>query len=266
VTVYNRTRAKCADAEAAGCTAADSAAATAEGAEVVLMCVSDTPDVEDVLFGDGGLAEALQPGQVLVDHSTISPEATEEFAMKLEGKGVEMLDAPVSGGQKGAIEAGLAIMCGGMEEVFDKVKPVLEAMGNNVVYCGPSGNGQRVKAVNQVICALNILAVSEAMLFAKRAGLDLETVHKVVSSGAAGSWLLSSLGPCMIADDWDPGFMIKLQAKDMRIASKAMEAVDAPHEGTTLTTRLFCEAADSGYGDDGTQALAKLLGWDGGSE
>jgi len=262
VTVWNRTAGKCEPAKAAGAKVAESLPELASAGEVIFICVSDTPDVEAVLFGDGGLSDGLQEGQIVVDMSTVSPEATEQFAARLAEMGVEMLDAPVSGGQKGAIEGTLTIMCGGKEAVFEQVKPVFEAMGRNIVYCGPTGNGQRVKAVNQVICALNILAVSEGMLFAKRAGLDLKTVHKVVSSGAAGSWLLSSLGPAMIEGDWDPGFMIRLQAKDLRIASGAMDAVSAPNQGTQLTTKLFTEAAEAGFGADGTQALAKHLGWE----
>jgi 3-hydroxyisobutyrate dehydrogenase-like beta-hydroxyacid dehydrogenase len=262
VTVWNRTPAKCEPAKAAGAKVADSLPELARSGDTVFICVSDTPDVEEVIFGEAGLSGGLQAGQVVVDMSTISPEATEQFAARLAETDVEMLDAPVSGGQKGAVEGTLAIMCGGKQDVFQKVKPAFEAMGKNIVYCGPNGNGQRVKAVNQVICALNILAVCEGMLFAKRSGLDLETVHKVVSSGAAGSWLLSSLGPAMIEGDWDPGFMVRLQAKDMRIASRAMESVGAPHEGTSLTTRLFNEAAEAGFGADGTQALARFLGWD----
>lgn len=261
VTVWNRTREKCRAAEEAGAEVADSLADLARAGDVIVICVSDTPDVEAILFGDGGLSEGLSAGQVVVDMSTISPQATEGFAARLAELGVEMLDAPVSGGETGAINAALAIMCGGKEEVFARVKPAFEAMGENIVYCGPSGNGQRVKAVNQVICALNILAVSEGMLFAKRAGLDLETVHKVVSSGAAGSWMLSNLGPKMIAGDWSPGFMVRLQAKDMRIAADAIKALGGPLEGTDLTTRLFNEAEEKGLGDEGTQALVKLLGW-----
>jgi len=261
VTVWNRTKAKCEAAREAGAKVADTLAEAAEGAEVVLLCVSDTPDVEHILFGEGGLAGSLKPGQTIVDMSTISPEATVEFATKLEAMGVEMLDAPVSGGQKGATEGTLTIMVGGKAGVFERVKPAFEAMGGNIVHCGPHGHGQRTKAVNQVICALNILAAAEGLLFAKRAGLDLETTHRVVSSGAAGSWLLSSLGPCMIGDDWRPGFMVRLQAKDLRIASQAMEAVGAPSFGTQLTTRLFNEAVMEGLGADGTQAIAKFLGW-----
>jgi 3-hydroxyisobutyrate dehydrogenase len=261
VTVWNRSSEKCEPARAAGATVAATLAEVAREAEAVFICVSDTVDVEEVLFGEGGLAEVLHPGQVVVDMSTISPDATVGFAERLETRGIETLDAPVSGGQKGAVEGTLTIMVGGKAEVLERVRPALEAMGKNIVHCGGRGNGQRTKAVNQVICALNILAVAEGMLFAKRQGLDLETTLKVVSSGAAGSWLLSSLGPAMMQDNWDPGFMIRLQAKDLRIASEAMEAVGAPCYGTELTTRLFDEAVLEGYGQDGTQALARLLGW-----
>jgi len=261
VTVWNRTAPKREPSRAAGAQVAAGLPELARSGEVMFLCVSDTPDVERVIFGESGLAEDLRPGQVVVDMSTISPQATEEFAARLEAMGVDMLDAPVSGGQAGAIAGTLAIMCGGKEEVFERVKPALEAMGKNIVYCGPHGNGQRVKAVNQVICALNILAVSEGLLFAKRMGLDVGTAHQVVSSGAAGSWMLSNLGPKMIAGDWAPGFMIRLQAKDLRIALGAMEATGGLLDGTALTARLFGEAAERGLGDEGTQALVKLLGW-----
>lgn len=262
VTVWNRHPEKCEAARAAGAAAAENLPALARSGEVIFICVSDTPDVEEVIFGEDGLAEGLRAGQVVVDMSTISPEATEEFAERLEAMGVDMLDAPVSGGESGAINGTLAIMCGGDEEVFGRVRPAFEAMGHNIVYCGRHGNGQRVKAVNQVICALNILAVSEGLLFAKRSGLDLETVHKVVSSGAAGSWMVSNIGPKIIAGDWAPGFMVRLQAKDMRIASRAMEASGGVLPGTELTTHLFNQAAEEGLGEEGTQALARLLGWE----
>jgi len=261
VTVWNRTAARCEAAEAAGASVAASLSEIARAGDIIFICVSDTPDVEQVLFGENGLASGLSAGQIVVDMSTISPEATEKFAGKLAAQGVEMLDAPVSGGEAGAIGATLAIMCGGKEGVFEQVKPAFEAMGKNIVYCGANGNGQRVKAVNQVICALNILACSEGMLLAKRAGLDLETVHKVVSSGAAGSWMLTNLGPKMVADDWAPGFMVKLQAKDLRIALNSIHSLGENFEGTELTTRLFNEA-EQDYGDDGTQALVRLLGWE----
>lgn len=261
VTVWNRTRAKCAEAQAAGAAVADSLPDLASDCDLIFICVADTPDVEAVLFGENGIAEGLAAGKIVVDHSTISPEATVTFAERVRSLGAEYLDAPVSGGQLGAINATLAIMVGGEEAVFEKVRPYFEAMGKNVVYCGAQGNGQRVKAVNQVICALNILACSEGMLFAKQMGLDLETVHQVVSSGAAGSWMLSNLGPKMIAGDFAPGFMISLQAKDLGIASDTMETLPAAYEGTELTTRLFAEAVKQGFGKQGTQGLVNLLGW-----
>lgn len=261
VMVWNRTAAKCEDARAAGATVADTLPDLARACDLIFICVADTPDVEAVLFGDGKLAEGLAPGKIVVDHSTISPEATVGFADRVRALGAEYLDAPVSGGQLGAINATLTIMAGGEQAVFEQVKPYLEAMGKNLVYCGAQGNGQRVKAVNQVICALNILACSEGMLFAKQMGLDLETVHQVVASGAAASWMLSNLGPKMIADDFAPGFMICLQSKDLNIASATMQALPAPYEGTELTTRLFAEATAAGLGEQGTQGLVDLLGW-----
>jgi 3-hydroxyisobutyrate dehydrogenase len=223
--------------------------------------VSDTPDVEAVLFSESGLAAGLSAGKIVVDHSTISPEATVGFAERVRALGAHYLDAPVSGGQLGAINATLAIMVGGEQAVYERVLPFFKAMGNNIVHCGVQGNGQRVKAVNQVICALNILACSEGMLFARQMGLDLETVHRVVSSGAAASWMLTNLGAKILADDFAPGFMIRLQAKDLNIASASMEPLPGDYEGTALTTRLFSEAVETGLGEQGTQGLVNLLGW-----
>lgn len=261
VMVYNRTREKTSAAAAAGATVADTLPDLARACDLILICVADTPDVEAVLFGDHSLAEGLSPNMVIVDHSTISPEATVTFAGRVRELGCEYLDAPVSGGQLGAINATLTIMVGGSESILTLVRPYLEAMGKNIVYCGAQGNGQKVKAVNQVICALNILACSEGMLFAKELGLDLETVHQVVSAGAAASWMLTNLGPKMIADDWAPGFMMRLQAKDLGIAATTMESLPAGYEGTALSRHLFDEAVKQGLGDLGTQGLVKLLGW-----
>ncbi len=277
VMVWNRTREKTAPLAAAGATVADSLPHLARACDLVFICVADTPDVEAVLFGQQGLAEGLANGvpppapslqgggerhKTIVDHSTISPEATVDFARRIGDLGCDYLDAPVSGGQAGAINATLAIMVGGEATVFERVAPYFQAMGQNLVYCGPQGNGQRVKAVNQVICALNILACGEGMLFARQLGLDLETVHKVVSSGAAASWMLSNLGPKMIAGDFAPGFMIRLQAKDLGIAAGSMAALPAEYPGTALTTELFRAAVEAGLGDQGTQGLVNLLGWD----
>lgn len=275
VMVYNRTRVKTRPAVEAGATVADSLPHLARACDIIFICVADTPDVEAVLFGEAGLAEGLsQPGagclaqpdggparKTVVDHSTISPAATVDFARRINDLRCDYLDAPVSGGQAGAIAASLVIMVGGEEAVCERVKPYFAAMGSNLVYCGPPGNGQRVKAVNQVICALNILACSEGMLFARQMGLDLQTVHRVVSSGAAGSWMLSNLAPKMIAGDFAPGFMIRLQAKDLNIAAATMADLPAEYPGTGLTARLFNEAVREGLGEQGTQGLVNLLGW-----
>ncbi len=261
VTVYNRTREKTRAAADAGATVADTLPDLARACDIIFICVADTPDVQAVLFGGSGLAEGLSAGKTIVDHSTISPEATVEFARRINALGCDYLDAPVSGGQAGATNATLAIMVGGDAQVLERVQPYLQAMGKNIVHCGAQGNGQRVKAVNQVICALNILACSEGMLFAKQMGLDLQTVHDVVASGAAASWMLSNLGPKMIANDFAPGFMIRLQAKDLNIASETMQHLPADYEGTGLTTRLFNEATRRGLGEQGTQGLVNLLGW-----
>ncbi len=261
VSVWNRTASKCEPLAAEGAAVAASLPELARAADIVFICVADTPDVEAVLFGPQGLVEGLGPGKIVVDHSTISPEATVAFAERVNALGAAYLDAPVSGGETGAINATLTIMVGGEAAVLEQVRPYLAAMGRSIVHCGPQGSGQKVKAVNQVICALNILATSEGMLLAKRMGLDLEVVHRVVSSGAAASWMLSNLGPKMIANDFAPGFMIKLQAKDLRIAAASIEALGGGLPGTALTHRLCDEAVAAGLGEQGTQGLVNLLGW-----
>src|SRR5215470_8127118 len=208
LTVFNRTRAKTDPLAAAGAAVADSPAEVARDADVVITIVSDTPDVESVLFGSRGLSQGAIRGKTVIDMSTISPEATVEFARRLAEKSCQMLDAPVSGGEKGAIDATLSIMVGGKREVFDRCLPIFNAMGKTIAYTGQNGNGQKTKLVNQVICASNIVSMTEGLRFARLAGLDMETTLKLVSSGAAGSWMLSNLAPRILADDFAPGFMI----------------------------------------------------------
>jgi len=261
VMVWNRTRAKCAEAEARGARVAVSLPELAAACDYIFLCVADTPDVEAVLFGENGLAAGLSTGKTVVDHSTISPTATVEFAARVNAQGCDYLDAPVSGGPPGAIGGTLTIMVGGDQRVFERAKPYLMAMGKNLVYCGPQGSGQKVKAVNQVICALTLLATSEGLLFAKRMGLDLQTVLDVVSSGAAGSWMLTHQGPRILANDFAPGFTMRLQAKDLRIASELMASLGGGFPGTELTTRLFQQAVAGGLGEQGTQGLVNVLGW-----
>lgn len=259
LTVHNRTMAKCKPLEEAGAKVAKSPASVAAAAEVIITMVSDTPDVQAVLFGPEGVAKSLSPGKIVIDMSTISPEKTEQFASRLAILGVEMLDAPVSGGQKGAIDGTLTIMVGGKKEAFTQCLPIFQVLGKNVFHVGRNGNGQRLKLVNQVICGLNILAVVEGLRFAKAAGLDLKTVHDAVSTGAASSWMLTNLGSAILANDFSPGFRIALQSKDLRLARSSMLRLGMEAPGTELTSRLFEEAVKKGLGDLGTQGLINLF-------
>jgi 3-hydroxyisobutyrate dehydrogenase len=257
--VYNRTREKCKFLEEAGAEVKDTPAEVAMVSDVVIVIVTDTPDVESVLFGPDGVSEGLSPGKVLIDMSTISPDKTVDFAIQLQEVGVEMLDAPVSGGERGAKEGSLTIMVGGNEEVYESCLPIFQAMGKNIAHVGRNGDGQRVKLVNQVICGLNILAVVEGMRLARESGLDTKIVHQVVSTGAAGSWMLSNLGRAILSEDYSPGFKIALQSKDLRLAIESMHALEMDAPGTELTYSLFKRASESGLGELGTQGLLKLF-------
>jgi 3-hydroxyisobutyrate dehydrogenase len=258
LTVFNRSRAKIEPLAAAGAAAADSPAAVAASTDVTITIVSDTPDVESVLFGSDGVFQGVSGGKTVIDMSTISPDATVDFARRLADRGCEMLDAPVSGGEKGAIEATLSIMVGGKREVFERCLPLFNAMGKTIAYTGPNGNGQKTKLVNQVICAANIVSMVEGLRFARLAGLDMETTLKLVSSGAAGSWMLSNLAPRILAGDFAPGFMIKLQQKDLRLVRETIDKMGATFPATELTYNLFTEAVTEGLGEQGTQGLINL--------
>ena len=258
LTVYNRTPVKCRPLVDAGARRADSPHEAAEGCEIVITIVSDTPDVESVLFGQGGVADGAGQGTVVIDMSTVSAKATVGFAKRLSERGCEMLDAPVTGGEKGAIEGTLTIMAGGKRDVFDKCLGVFQAMGRNIVYTGPSGSGQKTKLVNQIICACNILSMTEGLRFAELSGLDLETTFKVVSSGSAASWILSNLGSRILQNDYSPGFLIKLQQKDLRLVEESIKELGDEFPGTDLAYRLFTEALSRDLGEQGTQGLINL--------
>jgi 3-hydroxyisobutyrate dehydrogenase len=242
-----------------GAKPASSPAAVAATSEIIITMQPDTPEVEAVLFGENGVYEGLSAGKIVVDMSTISPEATVRFAARLREKQCELLDAPVSGGENGAIAGTLTIMVGGHEQDYKKCLPLFQAMGKNVVHLGANGNGQRTKLVNQVIFALNILAMSEGLHLAERIGLDTEKVLQVVSSGAAGSWMLSNLAPRILQNDFHPGFMIKLQQKDLRLAMELIKTLDEEFPGTALTYSLFTKAVEAGLGEQGTQGLINIF-------
>lgn len=259
LTVFNRTASKTKSLVAQGAEAANSPAELAVSCDVIITMVPDTADVEEVLFGNAGVKEGLSAGKIVIDMSTISPEATEKFAERMRESNCEMLDAPVSGGEPGAIAATLTIMAGGKQEIFEKCQPIFATLGKNIVYTGKNGNGQRTKLVNQVICALNILAMTEGLRLAKLSKLDLQTTLQAVSGGAAGSWMLNNLAPRILKNDFAPGFMMRLQSKDLRLATELMQSLGKEFPGTALTHQLFQQAVEKGLGEQGTQGLINLF-------
>jgi len=253
--VYNRTPGKTAELAAGGAEVAASPKAVAERSDVVIAIVTDTPDVEEVLFADAGVAAGAREGMTFIDMSTISPDATRDFAARLEQKDVHYLDAPVSGGDVGAVQATLTIMVGGDSGAFERARPILEAMGRRVTRVGPVGAGQTVKACNQVLCAVTLVAVCEALTLAAAAGLDLDTVLQVVTGGAANSWALEHLGPKIVAGDLDPGFMVKLMQKDLDIVMNAARVAGLAMPGAALAVQNFRAVQAAGGGDLGTPAM-----------
>ena len=259
VTVHNRTRAKAEDLVRRGAAWADSPADAARGAEAVFLNVPDTPDVEAVITGSGGVLSVAHERMLVIDHSTISPSATRRLAEALAARGAKLLDAPVSGGDVGARNATLSIMVGGDEAAFGRVRPMLERLGKTITYCGPSGSGQLTKLVNQILVSVTNLAVCEALVFARRGGLDSEKTVAALSGGAAGSWQLANLGPRMLAGDFEPGFMINLQVKDLRLVMEAADELGLEPAAVGMVKRLFEAAQAQGRGREGTQALFAVV-------
>lgn len=259
VIVYNRTAAKMEKLRALGASVADSPKHVAANAEVIITIVPDTHDVQEVLFGKNGVAEGLTSGKIVIDMSTISPEATINFAERLQALGCDLLDAPVTGGEPGAIAGTLTIMVGGRKVAFEQCRPVFSSLGKNIVHVGASGKGQCTKMVNQVICSLNIVAMTEGLLLAQHAGLDLARTLQVVSGGSAGSWMLNHLAPRILQNDFAPGFMMKLQQKDLRLAMELLEGAEEKFPGAALAYQLFSQAVAHGLGEQGTQGLINLM-------
>jgi len=257
--VHNRSKSKADELISRGAVWAESPAVAAAQADVVFVCVTDTPDVEAVLFGENGVAKSARPGLIVVDHSTISPGATRGFGEKLSALGTSLLDAPVSGGDTGARNATLSIMVGGAEEAFEKVLPLLNVMGKTITHCGPSGAGQLTKLVNQVLVSVTNLAVCEALTLAIKGGLDPAKTIAAVAGGAAGSWQLNNLGPKMIAGDFAPGFMVDLQYKDLRLVLEAARQAGVRLETVSRVTESFGKLRSLGRGRDGTQALFEVV-------
>ena len=259
VTVYNRTASKTEQLVSHGAEKADSPRRVAEKSTVIITIVSDTPDVEEVILGKNGVIEGIRPDSVVIDMSTISPEATRRIAERLQEKRSYMLDAPVSGGEQGAIDGILSIMVGGEVEIFDRCQPILQTMGKNIIHVGSSGMGQTVKLVNQILVAGTLCAIAEALLFAQKSGVDLEKAIDAVKGGAASSWQLVNLAPRIIKRDYQPGFMIDLMQKDLNLVMRTADEMKVPLPVTSLVHQMYYSLQSAGEGKSGTQALVKAL-------
>jgi 3-hydroxyisobutyrate dehydrogenase len=258
-TVYNRSRDKAQPLIELGAAFADSPKAVAERSDVVFAIVGFPKDVREVFLGSAGALAGSKSGTILVDMTTSDPSLAKEIAAAAKAKGVHALDAPVSGGDVGAKNAALSIMIGGDKEVVDAVTPVFEAMGKTIVHQGPAGSGQHTKMVNQILISSTMVALCEGLLYAYKAGLDLETVLKSVSVGAAGSKSLDIYGPRLLARNFEPGFYVEHFLKDMGIALAEAERMNLCLPGLALTKQLYEAVRAQGYGRKGTQALLLAL-------
>ena len=259
VTAWNRTPGRATELGDLGVSLADSPRAVAAASNVVVSIVSDTPDVEAVLFGPDGVAEGAAKGSLVIDMSTISPSATRDFAQRLAARDVAMLDAPVSGGSEGAKKGTLTIFVGGDAVDLERARPVLAAMGTTITLVGPIGSGQAVKAVNQVILAGTYLGVAEGIVLAIKAGLDVEQTVAALSGGAAQSWVLTNRSGRMLANDYPLGFKVALHRKDLGIALQL-----ARETGTALPISALCEQIEAGligagHADDDMSAVARAI-------
>ena len=259
VRVWNRTTERMDPFVESGGTAGSDPADVAAHAGIVITCVSDTPDVQEVILGARGVLAGAKAGSLVIDMSTISPSVTRKIAARLQEKGVHMLDAPISGGSEGAANGTLSIMIGGEAEQVERATPAFQAMGRTITHVGPTGAGQTVKLVNQIVVVVNMLAVGEGLLFAQAAGVDLQKTLDAITGGAAGSWMLANRGPQVIARDWRPGFMIDLQQKDLRLALDAADEMGVPLLGTGTVFQLFRTLQKAGLGAEGNHALVKAL-------
>ncbi|MFZ5651956.1 MAG: NAD(P)-dependent oxidoreductase [Bacillota bacterium] len=259
VVVYNRTVSKTEELVELGATRQDTVAGLAAKCNVIITMVGFPADVEEVYLGEGGIIGSTRPGTYLVDMTTSTPALAERIYHEARKRGLRALDAPVSGGDVGAREARLAIMAGGDREDFEAVLPVLGLMGKNIVLQGKAGAGQHAKMCNQIAIASGMIGVCEAMVYAKKAGLDPSAVLKSIETGAAGSWSLSNLAPRMLAGNFEPGFYVKHLIKDMDIALQSAGEMGLAAPGLELAMSLYRKLAEEGEENSGTQALFKLF-------
>ncbi len=238
---------------------ADSPQAVAERTDVVITCLPDSPVVEEIICGENGVLAGISEDMTVIDMSTISPTVTESLAADIAEQDAHMLDAPISGGEEGAIEGTLSIMVGGDEAVFDEHRDLFAVMGDTVTHCGPNGAGQTTKACNQIVVAAQMVGVSEALVFAKKAGADLEAVVEAISGGAAGCWTLDNRAPRMIHGNFDPGFFASYQYKDLRIATDAGEAFGAPMPQTAVAHELYKAMETTDRGRDDNSGVMQII-------
>jgi 3-hydroxyisobutyrate dehydrogenase len=255
--VYSRTKEKANELVEKGAVWVENPKAVAEKANVIFTIVGYPTDVEEIYLGENGLIPNGRAGSYYIDMTTSSPSLAGKIYEAAKMKGIQTIDAPVSGGDVGAREATLSIMVGGEEEAFEVVKPLFELIGNNIVYQGKAGAGQHTKMSNQIAIASNMIGVCEAVIYAEKAGLNPENVLKSISTGAAGSWSLSNLAPRMLKGNFEPGFYIKHFIKDMKIALAEAERMDMPVPGLSLAKSLYDQLAEMGEENNGTHALYK---------
>ncbi|MCY4000517.1 MAG: NAD(P)-dependent oxidoreductase [Bacteroidetes bacterium] len=259
VHVWNRTASRMDPIVAEGAIPASDPADVASKSSIVTICVSNTQDVEDVLFGDRGIVEGAQPNTLIIDTSTISPQATIKMHSRLHELGLRMLDAPISGGSEGATNGTLSIMVGGEVSDVNRAMGVLSAMGRQITHVGSAGAGQMVKLVNQIVVVGTMQAISEGLLFAQKGGLDLNKTIEAIEHGAAGSWMLSHRGTQAIVRDFTPGFTIDLQQKDLRLVLEAADEMGLPLPSTSQIFQLYRSLQEKGLGQEGNHALIQAL-------
>lgn len=259
VTAWNRTPNRAPELDGLGVERSGSPAEVARRTDVIVVCVSDTPDVEAVLFGPSGLVHGARAGQLVVDCSTISPSATRDFAGRFAEHAIDLVDAPVSGGSEGAQKATLTIFCGGEPAAVERARPVLAAMGRTITHVGASGAGQAVKAVNQVILAGTYLGVAEGIVLAAKSGLDVGQVVEALGGGAAQSWVLANRSGRMLANDYPLGFKVALHRKDLAIALDLARELGVDLPVATMTAAIEDELIAAGHAEEDMSAVARTI-------
>jgi 3-hydroxyisobutyrate dehydrogenase-like beta-hydroxyacid dehydrogenase len=257
LTVTSRTKPRALPLMEAGAKWADTPREVAAACDIVFTCLPDTPDVREVIIGS--ILPAARIGLICIDTSTINPSATIEMAGALASKGITLLDAPVSGGQTGAIQGKLSMMVGGTKDTFEKVKPIMSAMASSVVWCGPSGAGHTTKLVNQAVCVNTMMGVAEGLALAEKAGLDLAVTLDALMGGSARGFLLDTHGHKAIARDYKPGFTIDLELKDLGLVLEYARQLGQPMPGVELVRSMFLALKAAGRGPEGTQCLIDAL-------